>query len=82
MKKLIKMEIITEPTKIEKSSVECDGCGLPASLNADGLCSHCKVCPRGRVSGPTIGERITNFKLRITNWLGRSGDAEPLTTIK
>ena len=76
MKKLTKMEIITEPTKIEKSSVECDGCGLPASLNADGLCSHCKNCPRGRVvSGSTIWERVRA-------WLHRSGDAEPLTTIK
>lgn len=75
MKKPIQITSITEMKKVTKASVECDGCGLPASLNAERLCSHCKVCPRGRVSGPTIWERVRA-------WFHRSDGAEPLTTIK
>jgi len=80
----MKTPIITDITaykKVEIKSVECTACGLPASLNADGLCSHCIIRPRrGAVSGPTIG-LISNIKYRISNWL-RSGDAGPLTAEK
>lgn len=75
MSKKIQIESITAVRAIDIKSLLCSSCNWPATLNAERLCSHCEVCPRGRVvSGPTIWERITN-------WL-RSGDAEPLTTIK
>lgn len=72
----MKKPIITDITahrKVEIKSVECGGCGLPATLNGDGLCTHCVIRPhKGAVSGPTIIERVRA-------WLHRSGDAEPLT---
>lgn len=75
MKKPIQIESITAVRAIDIKSLLCSSCNWPATLNADGICMHCEKCPRGRVSGPTIWERVRA-------WLHRSGDAEPLTTIK
>lgn len=71
----LKITDITEIKKVDMSEVVCSACNGPATLNYKGLCTHCIIRPRAsRVSGSTIWERFTN-------WL-RSGDAEPLTTIK
>jgi len=35
-------------TRISIASVQCDGCGLPASLDADRLCFHCRRFPSSK----------------------------------
>ena len=85
MKKPIQITEMTEVQKIDIKSVVCSGCNGPATLDDNGLCTHCVIRPRGQVSGPTIwGQAWQMVRNALTSCglLPRSGDAGPLTTIK
>jgi len=57
---------VKEPRKVDIKDFNCVACNLPATKDAKGLCSHCRVSRR--VNAIDVAKQATTVVGRVWRW--------------